>query len=107
MPRPTDKDYLQQYERTNLLLIRLRDTLEELDECLEDADNIVRADMTGLHEFAEHDERDFLQHLAIAGTHLRGSERVLSGYRVDLGKAMAHEGVEIPENGLTEYRDEP
>lgn len=107
MPRPTDKDYQQQHERTQALQELLRDTLDEIDDCVRHADEVVRYDMTGLHEFERNDERDFLQHLADAGRHLRAGKRVLSGYEKDLDTVMKHEGIGRPEESRKQTPESP
>jgi hypothetical protein len=94
------EDYQRQYEHVHVLIERFSDVLFLLEDFVRDTDEVVRADMTRLYEFDEHDEPDLLQHLAATGLHARATERVLRFTRTDLKKAMAHDGIALPKEVL-------
>ncbi|TVT48868.1 hypothetical protein FNH05_17405 [Amycolatopsis rhizosphaerae] len=96
MPKPSDEDYRQQYERVKKLLDRLAELAENMDDFETAAVDIVRADVVGICELTEPDERDFLQSLASAGQFARSTHRIVRSYLAELCKAMDHEGIRLP-----------
>lgn len=102
MPRPTDDDYHKQHERTKVLIDRLGDVVELLDDFDTASLDIVRADMSGICELAEADEKDFLTSLAQAGQLARATHRILRFYLADLATAMEAEGIALTSHTTTE-----
>jgi|GEM_PF-4533264 len=97
MPRPTEKDYQLQYERVKVFMNHIGDIVELLDDRDAASLDIVRADMSGICELTEDDEKDFLQSLAQAGHAARGTLRIMRFYLADLTKAMEQEDIPLPE----------